>query len=94
MISFPSLAGCDYEHLQPAVLTYSSSSSRTQMFPINITNDDLIEPRESFETVLNVTRASVSRVNGRSQPFLSQQERDRIQVQILRGQVFILDTKS
>ena len=87
--TFPFLAGRDYQSVQAADLTYSSSLSRIQTFPVTILTDDLTELREFFVAV--ITGTFVLRGGGGAQLSLSQQESDRIQVQIPEAEVFITD---
>ena len=87
--TFPSLAGSDYQSVQAADLTYSSSSSRMQTFPVTILADDLTELREFLVAV--ITGTFVLRDGGGAQLSLSQQESERIQVRIPEAQVFITD---
>ena len=78
--------------MQAADLTYSSSSSSVQTFPVTILTDDLTELREFLVAV--ITGTFVLRDGSGAQLSLSQQESDRIQVWIPEAQVFIMDINS
>ena len=84
----PSPAGSDYQSVQAAELTYSSSSSRNQTFSVTILPDVLTELTESFVAVIT---GIFLRDGGGAQLSLTRQESDRIQVRIPEAEVFILN---